>query len=70
MPCDYPEAVEFLVFSALGNYESYVVVLLVRAESPNFIDNRAKHELRRQFTMSPQCFDKLVLAEVLSSLIE
>ena len=45
-------------------------MLLVRAELPNFIHNCSKHEPWRQFTMSPQRFDQVLLSKVLSGFIE
>src|SRR6267143_1947459 len=57
-------------WSAFGDYQSHIVVLLVRAELPNFIHNCSKHEPWRQFTMSPQRFDQVLFSKFLSGFIE
>ena len=67
---DRQESRQSLIRPALGNYESYVVVLFVRAEVPNFIHNGSKHDPRRQFTMSAQRLDQVLLSKFLSGFIE
>jgi hypothetical protein len=41
----------------LGYYQSDIVVLFARAESPNLVHDRRKNALRRSSPLAPQHFD-------------
>src|SRR5258707_1751213 len=56
--------------SALGHDEGNVIVLLLRAEPPDFFDNRIQQCLGRQCTISPQRVDQTPFPELLSLPVE
>lgn len=56
--------------SALGNNHGDVVVLFLRAELPNPIDNRRNRGLRRQFSAPPKRFEQARFSEFLSGIVE
>jgi len=59
-----------LISSALANDQSDVIVLFMRAELFNSIDNRRYHRLWRQFSVRFERFDQAPFAELFPCLVE
>ena len=59
-----------LISSALANDQSDVIVLFMRAELFNSIDNRRYHRLWRQFSVRFERFDQTPFAELFPCLVE
>jgi hypothetical protein len=57
-------------FSAFGNNQRDIVVLLVRAELAHFIDDRCNRRLCGLVPMAPQGIDQALVSEFLSRIVE
>jgi hypothetical protein len=55
---------------APGHNQRNVVLLFIRAELPNLIDNRRDHGLWGQFPMPVQRFDQARFSELLTRIVE